>query len=207
VDELEPPHPNGAVHPGETTNRKRAHAPWEFMILSLFVALVCIGIILGWTLVGHHSPERLSTAEAAIVSNACNDARAQLKQLPHPSPVEGGEVVTRVRAEDAVLLAMIAKFATVTPSSTTPAAALSAWTQDWSRMLDARERFATALAATKGTTNRVEFVIPATKGIDPVTDEMDNYVRENHPNLVACFSDSLELSTVEGPRAYNKVTS
>ena len=206
MDELEPPHPNGAVHSGDPTRGKRTHAPWEFLILSLFVALVCIGIILGWTLVGHHSPERLSTADAATVSSACNDAQAALKQLPNPSPVNGGDVVARIRAEDTVLRAMVTKFAGVSPRSSTPASALRGWTQDWSRVLDAREQFATALAATKGTDNKVEFVLPATKGIDPVTDEMDDYVRENDPHLKACFTDALQLSTVEGPRTYAAVS-
>jgi hypothetical protein len=206
VDELEPPHPNGAVHANGSAPPKRRHAPWEFMILALLVALVGIGIILGWTLVGHRSPERLTNANAQTLSSACNDAQAALKQLPNPSPVNGGDVVARIRAEDVVLRTMVSRLSTVTPSASTPAAALRAWTEDWSRVIDARERFATALAATKGTNNKVEFVLPATNGIHPVTDNMDNYVRENDPNLKACFTDALQLSTVEGPRTYAAVS-
>jgi hypothetical protein len=206
VDELEPPHPNGAAHANGSAPAKRRHAPWEFMILALLVALVGIGIILGWTLVGHHSPERLTTADAQALSGACNNAQATLKQLPNPSPVNGGDVVARIRAENAVLRTMVSRLSTVTPSASTPAAALRAWTEDWSRVIDARERFATALAGTKGTNNKVEFVLPATNGIHPVTDNMDNYVRENDPNLKACFTDALQLSTVEGPRTYAAVS-
>lgn len=207
MDELEPPHPNGAVHAnGSQPAAKRKHAPWEFMILTLFVALICIAIILGWTLVGHHSPERLTKAEAATVSTACNDAQAALKQLPNPNPIDGGDVVARIRAEDTVLRSMVTRFTEVTPSASTPAAALRGWTEDWSRVIDARERFATALAGTKGTDNKVEFVLPATNGIHPVTDNMDNYVRENDPNLKACFTDAVQLSTVEGPRTYGPVS-
>ena len=213
MDELEPPHPNGAVHANGAAPasgagaRKRTHAPWEFIILFLFVLLVCIGIILGWTLVGHHSPERLSTADAATVSKMCNDAQAALKQLPNPSAAgNGGAVVARIRAEDAVFRSMLTRFATVTPSAATPAAAFHGWTEDWSRVIDARERFATALEGTKGTDNKVEFVLPATRGIDPVDDDMDNYVRENDPNLKACFTEALQLTTVEGVRTYGPVS-
>ena len=46
---LEPPHSNGAAHHNPP---KRTHAPWEFIILGLFVLLFGIRIILGWTLVG-----------------------------------------------------------------------------------------------------------------------------------------------------------
>ncbi len=206
MDELEPPHPNGAVHANGSGPPKRKHAPWEFIILILFVMLICIAIILGWTLVGHHSPERLSTADAATVSKMCNDAQAELKQLPKPSPVQGADVVARIRAEDTVFRSMVTRFATVNPSSATPAAAFRGWTEDWSRVIDARERFATALEGTKGTNNKVEFVLPATKGIDPVDDDMDNYVRENDPNLKACFTEALQLTTVEGARTYGPVS-
>ena len=59
---FEAPHSNGAVHQAKPG---RAHAPWEFIVLTLFVAILCIGIILGWTLVGSHSPERLDGVSAA----------------------------------------------------------------------------------------------------------------------------------------------
>ena len=49
------------------------HAPWEFLILALFVALIGIGIILGWTLVGSHSPERLDDASAAARRGGVHD--------------------------------------------------------------------------------------------------------------------------------------
>ena len=67
---FEPPHPNGAVHQGQAA--ARAHAPWEFLILTLFVLLLCIGIILGWTLVGSQSPEKLDATTAAAVAAACD---------------------------------------------------------------------------------------------------------------------------------------
>ncbi len=68
---FEAPHMNGAVHHDDAPP-KRKHAPWEFLILTLLVLLLCIGIILGWTLVGSKSPEKLDAATAAAVSAACD---------------------------------------------------------------------------------------------------------------------------------------
>jgi hypothetical protein len=36
---------------------------------------------------------------------------------------------------------------------------------------------------------------------------MDDFVRENHPNLDACFTAALQLEQFEGKRVYEKVTS
>ena len=86
--------------------------------------------------------------------------------------------------------------------SETEAAALVGWTTDWSRVIEARERFANDL----DTNRTAEFVLPASTGVKPVTGKMDDYVRENHPNLDACFTTALDAETVEGPRVYQKVT-
>ena len=137
---FEPPHPNGAVHHDPP---RRRHAPWEFIILALFVLLVCVGIILGWTLVGSHSPEKLDAQSAAAVAAACNRAQAKLKALPDPDPRGNGtERAARVRAENVALQAMVAEIATVHPKGSTPAAGLAGWTKDWSRMIDARAQYA-----------------------------------------------------------------
>ena len=82
--DFEAPHPNGAAQPA--ARAKRPHAPWEFIVLSLFVALICIAIILGWTLVGSKSPERLDEPTAARLAAACNEAQARLKALPVSYP-------------------------------------------------------------------------------------------------------------------------
>jgi len=202
---VEPPHPNGAVHDSEPP--RRAHTPWEFIILMLFVALIGVGIILAWTLVGSKSPERVDLASANSLSAACNDAQAQLKELPNPSPRTGPDRVARLRAENGVLRTMTSRFNAVRPDASTPAAAVRGWTDDWTKMIDARSRYADDLDAVKNTNNKVQFVTPATGGITPITNKMDDFVRENHPNLDACFTGALQLDVVEGQREYKKVTS
>jgi hypothetical protein len=102
---------------------------------------------------------------------------------------------------------MLATFANVHPTSSTPAAALQKWTADWQRMVDARARYADDLQSVAGTTKRVRFVYPAVNGITPVTQLMDDYVRENHPHLDACFTAALQLEQYEFKRVYQKVTS
>jgi hypothetical protein len=201
---FEPPHPNGAVHAAPAG---RAHAPWEFVILALLVMLVGVGIILGWTLVGSHSPERLDDASASGVAAACTRAQTALKALPNPDPRLGAQRVERIRAENSVLLQMVTEFAAVHPTSSTPATALQKWSADWGRMIDARARYADDLQGVAHTGGKVRFIYPAVNGIRPVTEQMDDYVRENHPHLDACFSAALQLDTVEGPRSYQKVTS
>jgi hypothetical protein len=201
---FEPPHPNGAVH---AVPDRRRHAPWEFVILALLVMLIGVGIILGWTLVGSHSPERLDDASASAVAAACNRAQAALKALPNPDPRLGADRVERLRAENKVLLQMLTEFAAVHPRSSTPATALQRWSADWGRMIDARARYADDLHRVAGTTERVRFIYPAVNGITPVTEQMDDYVRENHPHLDACFTAALQLEQYEFKRVYQKVTS
>jgi hypothetical protein len=201
---FEPPHPNGAVH---SAPARRGRAPWEFLILALLVMLVCAAIILGWTLVGSHSPERLDNASASSVAAACDRAQAALKALPNPYPKLGAQRVQRIRAENQVLLQMVTELAAVHPASSTPATALQKWSADWGRMIDARARYADDLQRVAGTTERVRFIYPAVNGIRPVTEQMDDYVRENHPHLDACFTTALQLEVVEGQRSYQKVTS
>ena len=58
----------------------------------------------------------------------------------------------------------------------------------------------------QGRKQKAQFVLPSTQGLKPVTRNMDDFVRENHPNLDACFADALALETVEGQREYKPVT-
>lgn len=201
---FERPHRNGAAEPPEPPPRK--HAPWEFLILALLVAILCIGIILGWTLVGSHSPERLDDASAAALSTACTKAQTAMKALPNPNPVQGADRVARVRAENAVFDTMLRQFATVHPTGTTPAAAVKGWTADWARMVTARARYADDLQNVAGTDTKVRLIYPATNAIKPVTGHMDDFVRENTPRLDACFTEALQLEVVEFGREYKKVT-
>jgi len=205
----EPPHPNGSPNGSTNGGRRgrRPHAPWEFLILALLVALVCIGIVLAWTLVGSHSPERVDEAAASQVAAACDHAQSQLKALPNANPVQGADRVARIRAENTVFRDLVTRFAEVHPEKPTPATALQKWTADWQRMIDARAKYADDLAAAAATGAKVRFITPAVNAIKPVTEVMDGFVRENHPNLDACFTQALQLDTVEGPRKYEMVTS
>jgi len=186
----------------EQADMERSGAPWEFKALLIFVAVLAVGIILAWTLVGSRSPERLDSAAAADLSAACNDAQAALKALPNPFPHSGPDRVARIRAENDALRTMVRRFAEVHPRGSTPAAAVRGWSDDWSKVVDARDRYANDLE----TKPKTQFVLPATQGLKPVTQNMDDFVRENHPNLDACFADGLALETVEGPRVYTPVT-
>ena len=204
-EDFEAPHPNGAAE--HAPRGRKGRAPWEFMILLLFVALIAVGIILAWTLVGSHSPERMDAKSAAALDAMCNTAQARLKTLPNSFPRTGAERVERIRAENTVLRSMVSDFAQVHPQEPTPTRALEGWSTDWTRVIDARERYAADLAATKGHTDKkAQFVLPATTGIKPVTAKMDDFVRENHPNMKGCFTEALALDVVEGPREYKEVT-
>jgi hypothetical protein len=201
---LTAPHPNGSA--GDRAPARRRHAPWEFVILALFVAILGIGIILAWTLVGSRSPERLDNAAAATLSRHCDDTQARLRHLPNPFPREGAHRVARIRAENEILRDMVAGFGSVAVVDPTPARAARAWAEDWTNVIEARERYARELEATRGTDEKVQFVLPKEKGLKAVTARMNDFVRQNHPNLDACFTDALELETVEGPREYEDVS-
>jgi len=207
---FEAPHSNGAVHHTEPP-AGRKHPPWEFLILTLLVLLLCVGIILGWTLVGSKSPEKLDATTAGAVAAACDRAQSQLQALPDPDPSKenGTKRAARVRAENVPLRAMVSEIAAVRPSKSTQAAGLLGWTKDWSRMLDARDVYATSLEQLAQSPNpdaKVRFIYPATNAIRPITQNMDDYVRESTPRLDACFTEALQLEVVEGPREYKKVT-
>ena len=205
-DDIEPPHPNGAVHSSADSppRPRRRHAPWEFTILMLFVALLGIGIILAWTLVGSHSPERLTATAGGTVSEACASAQRQLMALPNSFPRTGADRVARIRAEDAILRNMVAQIRQV-PVTGTPGAAVRGWTTDWANVIDARDRYASDLERD----GRAQLILPSSAGgsdLKPVTTKMDDFVRENHPHIDACITSKLQLEQVEGPRVYGKDT-
>lgn len=200
------PHPNGAVHPSGITRARRIRRR-VFLVGGILLVAVWIFAIVWSVTVTSHSPERLDANAASAVAAACNDTQAKLRALPNPSPVLGADRVARIRAEDAQLRAMLRRFDAVTPRSKTPTEALRGWTADWGRVVDARERYAADLEAAKSDpSKKVKFVLPAVQGVKPVTDKMDDFVRENHPDLDACFTEALQVERVEGARTYGKVT-
>ena len=148
--DFEAPHPNGAA-PARTP-RRAARAAGSSSC-SLFVALIASRIILGWTLVGSHSPERLDDATAAQVATVCNDAQAHLKALPQRDPSAGAEVVrARSAPRTRVLRTMIARgFAAVHRDvEDRRPRPLRGWTADWST----RDRRARATSSHDLDTNR-----------------------------------------------------
>jgi hypothetical protein len=172
-----------------------------FLLIALAVVAAWAFALVWSVTVTTHSPERLDKAAASAVAGACAGTQQALKQLPKPSPIAGADRVARIRSENAALRAMVDRFAAVEPRSSTPRRALTAWTADWRKVIDARERYASDL----DTKHRAQFVLPAAKGVKPVTDKMDDFIRENHPDLDPCFTGALALETVEGPRDYKKV--
>jgi hypothetical protein len=175
--------------------------------ITLVIVLVLVAAwafaILWSVTVTSHSPERLQQSEAATVSSMCTAARTTLQALPNNFPRTGADRVERIRAENGVLTAMTTRFGTVRPEHSSPAKALKGWVTDWTSVIAARERYASDLESKQ----RARLVLPANSGgLKPVTDRMDDFVRENHPDLDACFTESLALDTVEGPRAYKLQT-
>jgi hypothetical protein len=196
------PHPNGAVTPPARDHGRVLRQRITIVALGLIAAAWIFAII--WSVTKtDQSPERMDDASAAQVSAVCNRAQQQLQALPLPFPKLGPDRVNRIRQENAILTNMVSRFAGITPRKPAPTTALRGWSQDWNRVIAARAQYATDL----DTKHRARLIIPATGGIKPITDKMDDFVRENHPNLDACFTQALELDTVEGLREYKKVTS
>jgi hypothetical protein len=196
---LATPHPNGG---GGHRARNRPRPPKELIaLLGIFVVIATL-VVVGWIFFGSRSPERLDEPAAAEVTSACRAAQEMMNELPNPAPRGGDEIVARMRAENGVLRAMTARLSDVRPVDAEPAEALRAWVDDWARVTDARARFVDTLETEK----RAQFVLPASRGVKPVTGTMDDFVRVNHPTIDACFTEALQLEVVDQPREYGKVT-
>jgi hypothetical protein len=188
-----------AIDPNAPTHRRR----------NITLAIVLV-LVAGWAFaiiwsvtVTSHSPERLQRSEAATISSMCTAARTKLQALPKSFPRTGADRVARIRAENGVLTEMTTSLGTVHPEHASPAKALKGWAADWTSVIGAREHYASDLE----TKQRARLVLPANSGgLKPVTDRMDDFVRENHPDLDACFTESLALDTGEGPREYKPQT-
>src|SRR5262249_32778102 len=160
-----------------------------------FVALVGIGIILAWTLVGSKSPERLRAGAANELAARCARAQTALKALPNANPVSGADRVARIRAENNILRDIVRSFADVHTGSAPQQDAAKGWSEDWTRVVDARARYADDLESGKNDPQKkFQFVLPTSKSgsLKPVTANMDDYVRESHPYLDACFTEGLQ---------------
>lgn len=205
---FEAPHTNGAASNGGGPTRPTHRLPrirrgWIIGGAIAFVALWIFAIIWSVT-VTPHSPERLDGAAASDVEAACARARTDLKALPAlPNPAPGAARVDRVRSENVILNSMADRFDTVVPTDSTPASALKQWTSDWRRVIQARATYASDLETKK----RARLVIPAVRGIQPVTDKMDDFVREQSARIDSCFTTTLQAEIVEGARHYDQTGS
>jgi hypothetical protein len=199
---FEAPHSNGAGHT-QARELPRAHFPWLAVLIAIAFALICVGIVVGWTFFGSRpSPERLDDTSATDVQAACAAAQRDLADLPAlPNPAPGADRVDRIRAENEILETMADRWDAVEPTSSTPASALSQWTDDWRSLIQARENYASDLE----TERRARFVVPADRGIKPVTDRMDDFVREQSGRIDICSTTALAAEVVEGERQYEPV--
>ena len=136
---FEPPHSNGAVHqPKPAARRTRRGSSSSSRCSSL---ILCIGIILGWTLVG------LALARAARrrVGRGARRPRATtrrraLKALPNSDPRTARDAGrARSGPRTSLCATMVDAVRDGAPDGATPATALRGWIDDWERMIDARD--------------------------------------------------------------------
>jgi hypothetical protein len=190
---------NGALVPSPDT-RKRA---WRRRVM--IGGLVAFGLV--WALAitysvtaGGRSPERLNDADARTVNTACLDAQHALAQLPavgtHSAP---RDQAARLDREDAILTSMLGTIGAVRPEGKDPAAALTGWLGDWRKLIAARQRFVGDLRV-KGTEAR--FVEPATKGVEPIVNKMNDWILEQGTRTERCNTGELQAEVVLGERIY-----
>jgi hypothetical protein len=149
---------------------------------------------------GGKSPERLDNPTAAKVEKACVAAQHQMEALPQLTAHSSiDERATRVDGENAAMNAMVGKLRALHPDSKTPAVALTAWLDDWQRLITARQHYANDL---RRLGNDARFVEPATAGVDPIADKMNNWILEQGTRTDACNTGQLQGEVVEGPRIY-----
>jgi hypothetical protein len=149
---------------------------------------------------GGRSPERLNDAQARTVNTACLDAQHALARLPpvgaHSTP---RDQAARLDREDTILASMLGNIAAVHPDGKDPAAALTGWIGDWRKLIAARQRFVSDLR-TKGSEAR--FVEPATKGVEPIVNKMNDWILEQGTRTDRCNTGELQAEVVLGERIY-----
>ena len=190
---------NGAVvTSNQAKSRARRRRVWVAALLAFGIAWA-IAIAYSVT-AGGRSPERLTDADARTVEAACVDAQHALARLPpvgaHATPADRAD---RVDGENAILTGMIERFLAVHPKGNDPAAALRGWTRDWSKLIAARANFVSDLRS-KG--NEARFVEPATKGVEPIVNKMNDWTLEQGSRTDRCNTGELQAEVVEGERIY-----
>jgi hypothetical protein len=180
--------------------RSRSMRRWLIVAALVLVALVWAWAIAYSVTAGGRSPERLTDAEARAVANACRDAQRSLEKLPQAGVhASFADKADRIDQEDAILAAMVERFQAVHPMGKDPAAALDGWWRDWSKLIAARQSYASDLR-TQGADAR--FVEPATSGVEPIAIKMNNWILEQGTRTDGCNTGVLQVEVVEGPRLY-----
>jgi hypothetical protein len=193
------PHANG-IGPatGPTRKRKLRRRLW-LGALVVFLGAWAIALTYSVTAAAK-SPERLNTADARVTETACVDAQRELTALPQVGlHATIDERSTRVSSEDAILTTMINQIRTLHPQSSAPKIALAAWLDDWQRLVTARQNYADDLHRLG---SNARFVEPASAGIEPIADKMNDWILEQGTRTDACNTGQLQGEVVEGPRTY-----
>jgi hypothetical protein len=146
-------------------------------------------------------PEPLDARSEQSANAACRTAITELRKLPQ---VGGAPTVDdrlrRIRAENAILSRLVTDLTAIHPTDRSGAQALTGFAGDWKHLVEAHDRYAQELAATR---KRPKFYIPIANG-EPVTIRMGEYTDIHH--LVDCSPDSLQGEVVEGRRTYPRVS-
>ena len=208
---FEAPHSNGAVHQPNRAARK--HAPWEFMILSLFVA---DPVHRDHPRAGRSSartrPSGSTTRRPPPLSAACDRGADQVEGAAR-IPIRRQRRRARRRAMRAenVLLQRDGRSSSrpCTRSRRPRRRAAGRGATDWGRMIDAARR---ATPTTSAKSRRQPNGQGALHLSGRQRDQAGDATRwttssaRTHPRLDACFTEALQLEVVEGPREYKKVT-
>jgi hypothetical protein len=194
---FEPPHPNGAVHRNEQVARRRRRRR-NLVVAIVVVVAIAWGYAL-WFSVSRSSPELLSDKDHDAIASACDSARTKLEGIDI-EPV-GNTAVARIRDENEVLTQMVRDFDEVAPSKDDPRRALSGWTNDWTDVIAAREKFAADLEPDGSARFSVPTVRPGS--LKPITDRMNDYADQQ--NLPTCSATALQADVVDRDRDYTLV--
>jgi hypothetical protein len=192
---FEPPHPNGAAHRNEKAAR-RFRLRRNAIVAVVIVVAIAWGYALWFSVTRSTSPELLDEADRTTVIAACDRAREQLQTIA-TEPI-GDTAVARIREENDILTAMVRKFDDVAPADDDPRTALNGWTNDWTEVIAARERFAADLEP-DGT---ARFSVPNIKAgsLKPITVRMTEYADQQ--DMPTCTVDALQADVLDRVRDY-----
>ena len=195
---FEPPHPNGAVHRNEGVARRR-RIRRNVIVAAVIIVAIAWGYALWFSVTRNTSPELLDDADRAAVVAACDRARDELQKI-ETEPI-GDTAVTRIREENDILTAMVRELDDISPADDDPRTALTGWTNDWTEVIAARDRFATDLEPD----GSARFSVPNIKAgsLKPITVRMTDYAEQQ--DMPTCTVTALQADVVDRDRDYNLV--